>query len=71
MIRIRRILAAPGTLAGALLAFTAATPAAADSLCPLAGGALVIPTSDGRFPAPAAGPVSGRVRGEGDHDHDC
>ena len=39
MIRIRRILAAPATLAGALLAFTAAILAAADSLCPLADGA--------------------------------
>jgi hypothetical protein len=57
MIRIRRILAAPGTLAGALLAFTAATLAAADSLCPLAGGALVMPAPDGRSPVPAAGPT--------------
>ena len=57
MIRIRRILAAPGTLADALLAFTAATLAAADSLCPLADGAPVMPTSDGRFPMPTAGPI--------------
>jgi RNA polymerase sigma factor (sigma-70 family) len=60
MIRIRRILAAPGTLAGALLAFTAATLAAADFPCPLraapgdAGTGRPVPGASVR-PDPVAG----------------
>ena len=68
---IRRLAGTLAALAAALLAATAASPAAmALPVPPVGGGDGTVPPA-GRFPALKAGRVGGRVRGEGDHDHDC
>jgi hypothetical protein len=66
---VRRLACILAGQAAALLAAVAAARAA--FALPVPGGRRRRDRATGRFPVLAAGRVGGRVRGEGDHDHDC
>jgi hypothetical protein len=69
--RFRLIRRIAGVLAGSAATLLASTAVAQAAL------ALPVPRgrrcdrATGRFPVLEAGRAGGRVRGEGDHDHDC